>query len=490
MLSRVDGSVSAREIGYATSLSEDQVEDCLNRLEALGAIEYPQRAASGARPQVNPPTPASPANEQPPRSNGGSGSASSAVPLYDPAELDEPSNLDSTRRREILELYYRLDSLDHYQLLGVERDVDRRAVKAAYYNKVKTYHPDRYFGKDLGAFRPKLEQCFARLTAAYDTLATASSREEYDAYLDAQRATQELERALAQTVTVDDLDLLEQRMKLAFDGPASAPSLIQSTDKSGPSAKSQTVIDVAPSPESNPPSKMSDEDRRRFLARKLRVSSASLRAPPRTNSAPAPSPSPSPPPPSREQIAEQLRRQLGGAKREEQLRNLESHLAAADAALSANDPVAASNSLRIAQSLAPADPGIAEKLEHTQALAAATLSDTYLRQAEYEEKSGRFEAAARSYERAARGKPSATAWEAAARCLLEAESDLRTASEFVRMSIALAPERAASHLLLGRIFLAARMKTSAVAELERARRLDPNNDTVASLLKRIANDEF
>lgn len=490
MLSRVDGSVSAREIGYATSLSEDQVQDCLNRLEALGAIEYPQRAASRARAPANPPTPASAPNEQSARSNGNSDTASSATPLYDPAELDAPSNLDSTRRREILDLYYRLESLDHYQLLGLERHVDRRAVKAAYYDKVKTYHPDRYFGKDLGAFRAKLEQCFARLTAAYDTLASASSREEYDAYLDAQRAAQELERALAQTVTVDDLDLLEQRMKLAFDGPSSASVLIPPAGENGPSSRNQTVIDVALPPESNSAPKMSDEERRRFLARKLRVSSASLRAPPRTNATPSPSPLPSAPPPSREQIAEQLRRQLGGAKREEQLRNVESHLAAADAALSANDPVAASNCLRIAQSLAPADPGIAEKLLHAQALAAVTLSDTYLRQAEYEEKSGRFEAAARSYERAARGKPSATAWEAAARCLLEAQSDLRTASEYVRMSIALDPERAASHLLLGRIFLAARMKTSAVAELERARRLDPNNDTVASLLKRIANDEF
>lgn len=489
MLSRVDGIVTAREIGYATSLSEDQVEQCLLRLESLGAVRYAGRASRLPNERVAATVTATPQPEQAAAAGASHARDVPDNPRYDPAELDAPSDLDPERRHKILDLYHRLESLDHYELLGIERGADRRAVKAAYYERVKLFHPDRYFGKDLGPFRAKLERCFACLTAAHDTLASAASREEYDAYLEAQRATQEFERAMAQTITVDDLDQLEQQMALAFAAQSSASALLHSLGANSPVARNEPVIDIAPSqppPESGTAAKMSDDERRRFLARKLRVSSASLRAAPRGTSPPVASS----PPPSREQIADQLRRQLGGAKREDNKKQLENQLAAAETAMAAKDPVSASNALRVAQSLAPNDPAIAERLAHAQALAAATLSDTYLRQAEYEEKSGRFEAAARSYERAARGKPTAAAWEAAARCLLEAQVDLRAAAEFARISVSLNPERAASHLLLGRIFLAAGMRTSAIAELERARRLDLNNDTVLSLLKRIANGEI
>jgi tetratricopeptide (TPR) repeat protein len=493
VLSRVDGNSTAHEISYATSFTDEMVSRCLKRLESLGAIDYGEDSRSQTKTPNPTNTPVHAGSEQPP--DVATGTAASAepsnVPPYDIAELDAAADLETSRKQAILELYYRLDTQDNYQLLGIPRNADRRAVKAAYYEKVRTFHPDRYFGKDLGPFRGKLEECFARLTAAHDTLATVARREEYDGYLAQQARVEELERALSQTVTIDDLDLLEQRLISTFKSPSPTNPQQSSKTPSEPLGVSfaacEAVIEVADVHPRTPVPKMSDEDRKRFLARKLQVSSASLRAPPRQSSS---GPSPSPPPPSREQIAEQLRRQLGTAKREEQQRQLVNHLAAADAAMTANDPVAASNSLRVAQALAPTDPGIAERLAKTQALASLTLSDTYLRQAEYEEKSGRFDAAARSYERAARGRPSPQLWESAARCLLAASGDLRSAGEFARMSIAMDPERAASHLILGRVFLAARMRSSAVAELERARRLDPNNDTVANLLKRIANDEI
>jgi tetratricopeptide (TPR) repeat protein len=489
VLSRVDGNTTEREIGYATSFPEDQVARCLSRLESLGAVEYEEQPRSPVKSPASVDTPRAKAPEAPTGSI--VSSESPAACLYDATELDAPADLDSNRKREILDLFYRLDALDNYQLLGVARSAERRAVKSAYYEKVRIFHPDRYFGKDLGPFASKLERCFTRLTEAHDTLSTASSREEYDTYLAELSHAEELERALSQVVTLDDLDLLEQQLGSALEVHVPT-NLIESTRLPNGQprtaiADGEPVIGFVETCPSSPIPRMSDEDRKRFLAHKLRISGASLRAPP---SASSPAPPASPPPLSREAMAEQLRRQLGTSKREGNLRQLETQLAAADAAMVANDAVAASNALRIAQSLAPTDPGLAERLAKTQALASVTLSDTYLRQAEYEEKSGHFDAAARSYERAARGKPSPVLWESAARCLLETGGDLRAAGDFARKSIALDPERAASHLLLGRIFLAARMRSSAVAELERARRLDPNNDTVASLLERIGKDDF
>jgi curved DNA-binding protein CbpA len=497
VLSRVDGQATTREIGHATSLSEAQVNRCLARLEALAAITYDNHPKQEKRPSrgVSLRPSSAPRSSAPPTLPF-SPSEPPLVPLYDVAELDAPADLELERKRDVLELYYRLDSRDHYQLLGVPPNADRRAIKAAYYDKVSTFHPDRYFGKNLGTFGPKLDQCFARLTIAHDTLTSADKRKEYDDYLAEQIRAAELERALSQTITFDDLDLLEQKLhSLVRQEPPSNPasptetrSIPPQTDSISLSPASST-IELPPADgqhTSSPVPKMSDEDRKRQLARKLRASTTTPRAPPKVRES-APSPQSSIPP-SRQELAQQLRRNVGGFKREDLLKQLQTALAKADAATSANDPAAAANALRMAQALAPNDPAIAERLSRTQDLAAASLSDTYLRQAEYEEKSGRFEAASRSFERAARGKPSALLWESAARCALECGHDLKKAAEFARLSIAIDPERAASHFILGRVFLTAGMRSSAIAELERARRLDPNNDTVGNLLERITND--
>jgi hypothetical protein len=90
--------------------------------------------------------------------------------LYDPAELEEACDLDLDRKKRILDLYYRLDELDHYALLGVPPDAEKDAIKTAYFRLVSVLHPDRYYGKDLGSFRAKLGRVFARLTEAHDLL--------------------------------------------------------------------------------------------------------------------------------------------------------------------------------------------------------------------------------------------------------------------------------------------------------------------------------
>lgn len=519
VLSRVDGQATIREIGYATSIAEEQVALHLQRLMTLGAVEFPEIAAEvptdrigkqnvrparhdSGRAGISGPvisvtvTPPPAGSSIPPHTDSGLGRTALPAttmdpqisnivekpPHYDPRELDDEADLERVRKEMILDLYYRLDQADHYRLLGVARDAERRQIKAAYYEKVKVFHPDRYFGKNLGTFRAKLERCFARLTEAHDTLAAADSREEYDAYLTSQQQAVELERALSQNVTIDDFDVLELQLNASLRATASmAPAPT--------SANTGLSLDTSPATSSEasnsqPPSsmaKMSDEERKRYLAKKLRVSSANLRAVSPSSVPPVAST----PPPSREQLADQLRRQLGGSRRQ-----LDSYLLAAETAMAANDPVAAANSLRRAQSLAPDDPTIAERLARAQSLAAQTLADTYLHQAEYEERSGRFAFAARSYDRAAQGKPSAIVWESAARCAFRDGTDLRLAAEYARRSVAMDSERPTSHLLLGRIFLAAQMRSSAIAELERARRLDPNNDTVLNLLKRIANKEI
>lgn len=123
-------------------------------------------------------------------------SSDEALALYDPSELDEDCDLPADRRRRVLDTFYRIEDLDYYALLGVSRDATKKAIKDAYYRLASEYHPDRYFRKNLGSFKQKMEVVFTRITLASDTLTRKQLREEYDAYLSSREATQQLEDSL------------------------------------------------------------------------------------------------------------------------------------------------------------------------------------------------------------------------------------------------------------------------------------------------------
>ena len=41
---------------------------------------------------------------------------------------------------------------------AIFRAIQARAIKAAYFEVVNVFHPDRYFGKNVGSFKPKLAE--------------------------------------------------------------------------------------------------------------------------------------------------------------------------------------------------------------------------------------------------------------------------------------------------------------------------------------------
>ncbi len=98
----------------------------------------------------------------------------------DPPELHEDVDIDMDVRRYILDVHAQLDEISHYAILGVNRAADRKAVKDAYFRLAGLVHPDRYFGKRLGSYKPKMDILFTRITAAYETLSRAQPRAEYD----------------------------------------------------------------------------------------------------------------------------------------------------------------------------------------------------------------------------------------------------------------------------------------------------------------------
>ena len=96
---------------------------------------------------------------------------------------DEDVDIDVELRRYVTDVVGRLDAIDHYALLEVPRDADRKAIKRAYFRLVGLLHPNRFFGKRLGSYKAGLLRLFTQVTMAYETLSSKERREEYDASL-------------------------------------------------------------------------------------------------------------------------------------------------------------------------------------------------------------------------------------------------------------------------------------------------------------------
>jgi tetratricopeptide (TPR) repeat protein len=97
------------------------------------------------------------------------------------AALAEEVDLPVERKREILAREAALGQ-DHYTFLGVKPGASVKEISGAYHEASRVFHPDRYFGKQLGSFQARLERVFRRLAEAHATLTDDVKR---DAYLKA-----------------------------------------------------------------------------------------------------------------------------------------------------------------------------------------------------------------------------------------------------------------------------------------------------------------
>jgi len=89
--------------------------------------------------------------------------------------LSEAVDLPQDRKREILAREALLGR-DDWTVLGLKPGATPEAVKAAYFEASKVFHPDRYYGKNLGSFRARLDRIFQRLSEAHESLITALRR--------------------------------------------------------------------------------------------------------------------------------------------------------------------------------------------------------------------------------------------------------------------------------------------------------------------------
>ncbi|HTN52468.1 MAG TPA: DnaJ domain-containing protein [Anaeromyxobacter sp.] len=135
--------------------------------------------------------------------------------VFGPADLAEDVDLDVDRRKELLFLDGSLARLTHWEVLGLAWNAPAEAVKAAYLEKVKIFHPDRYPGKRLGSYRARMERVFRRVTEARDGLSDEARRA---AYAKQTAPPEEFARLEARKIE-DERRVQERRARLSRQNP-------------------------------------------------------------------------------------------------------------------------------------------------------------------------------------------------------------------------------------------------------------------------------
>lgn len=143
--------------------------------------EEPSRPASApARPPTNPPASARPTS--PPASAVRTPVVPPVPASQRPADPPPPPPPAAAADRELTpEAKARIEQMlllvgdegsspDPHQLLGVERGADRKTIKRAYRRLAKEFHPDVYFGKNLGIHARALQRVFNAIKEATEEL--------------------------------------------------------------------------------------------------------------------------------------------------------------------------------------------------------------------------------------------------------------------------------------------------------------------------------
>lgn len=453
----VDGVLNVEDIADITVLSPPDVVASIERLVALGLVEWVTPKASSAPPET---------------------------------KVSTEVELDEELQKRVNDTFHRSEKLNHYQLLGVSIDSPRSDIRHAYFALSKTFHPDAYFGKNLGPYKAQMEVIFRRVTDAYEAIGRPKKREAYDRYL---------RQSIAATSTENKMDRAEERAKAMARALAKAPvaeRLAQTINTSAPTSgwqPSQAPAEPArPRPVSSKPatSLVPGSSEHERMLRKRELLERRLGGRSRRPSRPSQPVRSIPAPTTRVGAKTALRDLTRSLKQTAVLTGgvdrAQNHLESARIAEAEGDLAAAATALRMAIALDSANSELKSHYERVNSRLRVELLDIHREQAKYEEDNNMWSAASISWSKVAEAAPEdPVAPRRAAKALMAAGGDLRKARDFAVRSLELKPDVLDTRLLLARIYIDAGMEHSAANELDEAAKLDPKHEMVKNLRKQL-----
>ncbi|MBN8231725.1 DnaJ domain-containing protein [Corallococcus macrosporus] len=73
----------------------------------------------------------------------------------------------------------KLDQMDYFELLSLERTAAPSDIKKAFYRESRVYHPDRFFHLESKALKDQVNELYKRVTEAYYVLRDDTKRKKY-----------------------------------------------------------------------------------------------------------------------------------------------------------------------------------------------------------------------------------------------------------------------------------------------------------------------
>jgi hypothetical protein len=186
ILSRIDGTLTAREVLGMVPVSPEEGQRSLFGLLCIGMVEYVAAAVP-----------------RPPQS--------SLIPAL---------------RRRIIDAHAALAGANHFDTLGVPRTAGSGQIRAAFARLARQFHPDVHHQPLLSDLREKLDELFVRISEAHRVLSEPVSRAAYEAALfttprqsarpgkETARATEpapEVDPSIARLRAEDALETAEER---------------------------------------------------------------------------------------------------------------------------------------------------------------------------------------------------------------------------------------------------------------------------------------
>jgi serine/threonine protein kinase/tetratricopeptide (TPR) repeat protein len=204
VMSRIDGTLTAREVFTLIPLPPEDTERSLFVLLCTGAVEYRTSGAreapgSGARAAraasatsapppapgaIAPPPAAAPPPPPPfvtPSAAPSAGMAANSAAIH----AEKVRQLLEARRQLITNAHEAMATKNHFEFLGVPRGATEAQVKEAYFRLARPLHPDSNRDPGLDDLQAKRESAFHRLSQAYETLRDPQRRARYESDLDA-----------------------------------------------------------------------------------------------------------------------------------------------------------------------------------------------------------------------------------------------------------------------------------------------------------------
>lgn len=383
--------------------------------------------------------------------------------------MSDPTQNDLTddERAAIDSLWARRLTSTHYQLLGVPRAAERKAIRDAYFALSRRFHPDVFFKRNLGEYRSRIDEVFRMLTRAYDVLSNAKQRAGYDLHLESLESTPPpppTDRPPAPPSVPAPPPVPQFAAKPMVPAAAMGGAVV-------PPPPPRVLSTATASPMTQTASQPIDPAvRQRALESMRRRLNSVVPAAPKgapTSSAMHPT---APAAPRGDDREARLSRFIGDGEEAQKRGDFEKAL----------------EHFRNALVIAKDDDSIQHRVNAVDQLLKAQKTSGYIEKARDAMREGKAEIAATMWEKAWEGRPTDAALLVnAAEVLAKYGNNRGKAKELAQRALAVDPKAVKAHVVLAQVFITAGLKASARGAIDSIARLDPENPALKELREKL-----